>query len=217
MKICSLRLSKLLSGFVQVSQSPLEVKKVVVRVNSEIEPQLKTHFQCPPVLHSYKSTRHTSSIEADLWFISAGSDYFRLSWNPEVRAAAIDAIERFGLNVAASRRTTGNHPLYELLEGELADYFEVESSVLLASGYAAPAAALQGLARKKSLAPLLRTAHIDAFGTPSRNRIFQQASSVSKTLLRLAESLARSARGVKLWSLQKASRRSMELLHLSES
>jgi len=45
-----------------------------------------------------------------------GSDYLRLAWHPRVRAAVAEAAAREGHNVAASRLTTGNHPLHAALE-----------------------------------------------------------------------------------------------------
>src|SRR5947209_16491674 len=50
----------------------------------------------------------------------SGCDYFRLARHPRVRAAARTALADHGLNVAASRLTTGNHPLYTKLEKDLA-------------------------------------------------------------------------------------------------
>ena len=75
-----------------------------------------------------------------------GCDYFRLSSHPVVLAALREGVEKFGLNVAASRRTTGNHALYEELEYEIAEFFGVEAAVLLPSGYTANLAAAQLLA-----------------------------------------------------------------------
>ena len=74
-----------------------------------------------------------------------GCDYFRLSWQPRIRRALRRGMERWGVNVAASRRTTGNRRLYEQLEQGLADFFEVESAVLVSSGYATGLAVGQAL------------------------------------------------------------------------
>jgi len=74
-----------------------------------------------------------------------GCDYFRLSWQPRIRRALRRGLERWGVNVAASRRTTGNRRLYEQLEQGLADFFEVESAVLVSSGYATGLAVGQAL------------------------------------------------------------------------
>jgi 7-keto-8-aminopelargonate synthetase-like enzyme len=75
-----------------------------------------------------------------------GCDYFRLASHPAVHKALHDGLNQFGLNVAASRLTTGNHELYEKLERQLADFFAAQSAVLLSSGYVANLAAAQALA-----------------------------------------------------------------------
>lgn len=78
----------------------------------------------------------------------AGCDYFRLASHPDVLAAARDAIDRYGLNVAASRKTTGNHALYEQLEASLADYFQCEAALLTSNGYLTNLAVMQGMAHR---------------------------------------------------------------------
>ena len=72
-----------------------------------------------------------------------GCDYFRLSSDPEVVEAACGAARRFGLGVGASRRTTGNHPLYEELEAALAKFFGAEGALLVSNGYATGMAVAQ--------------------------------------------------------------------------
>ncbi len=64
-----------------------------------------------------------------------GCDYFRLASHPAVLRAVRVGLNRFGLNVAASRRTTGNHQLYVQLEQRLARFFDAESAVLVSTGY----------------------------------------------------------------------------------
>jgi 7-keto-8-aminopelargonate synthetase-like enzyme len=75
-----------------------------------------------------------------------GCDYFRLSSHPAVRRALRAGLEKFGLNVAASRLTTGNHPLYELAERRLAQFFGVEAVALVSSGYVTNLVVAQALA-----------------------------------------------------------------------
>jgi 8-amino-7-oxononanoate synthase len=74
-----------------------------------------------------------------------GSDYFRYSWHSKVRAAVCSSIKEYGFSVAASRITTGDHPLYRVLERELEKFFGFEAALLTGTGYAAPGTALQGL------------------------------------------------------------------------
>src|SRR5439155_16793622 len=73
-----------------------------------------------------------------------GCDYFRLSMHPEVRRAITAGMERFGLNVAASRITTGNHPLFAELEHALARFFHTEAALLTSSGYLTNLVAAEG-------------------------------------------------------------------------
>ena len=75
-----------------------------------------------------------------------GCDYFRLASHPSILEAVRDGLERYGLNVAASRRTTGNHRVYEQLEEKLAQFFGVESAVLVSSGYVTNLTVAQALA-----------------------------------------------------------------------
>src|SRR5260221_8938021 len=57
-----------------------------------------------------------------------GCDYFRFSYRAEIRYAAARVLRDGGWNVAASRATTGNHPLYRELETALARFFKSESA-----------------------------------------------------------------------------------------
>src|SRR6266568_3241566 len=88
-----------------------------------------------------------------------GCDYFRLASHPKVIAALHDGADRYGLNVAASRLTTGNHALYYKLEDELAAFFAVESATLISGGYLANLVAAQALAGNFSHALIDEKAH----------------------------------------------------------
>lgn len=80
----------------------------------------------------------------------SGCDYFRLSTDPRVVAAAVAAAREFGLNVAASRMTTGNHPLYSKVEAGFADFFEAQDALLLPSGYLSNLVVAQALSKEFS-------------------------------------------------------------------
>lgn len=79
-----------------------------------------------------------------------GCDYFRLGSHPAVLAALTDGTHRLGVNVAASRSTTGNHRLYGELEAAVAKFFGAEAALLVASGYATNLVVAQALAGKFS-------------------------------------------------------------------
>lgn len=76
----------------------------------------------------------------------AGCDYFRLASHPRLLAAIHDGLDEFGLNVAASRKTTGNHPLYAKLEESLAGFFGADTALVVSNGYITNAAVGQALA-----------------------------------------------------------------------
>lgn len=89
----------------------------------------------------------------------AGCDYFRLASHPAVIRAAADGLKNFGLNVAASRMTTGNHELYRTLETELAKFFGAEDALVLAGGYVTSLAVAQALAGQFSHVLIDERAH----------------------------------------------------------
>jgi glycine C-acetyltransferase/8-amino-7-oxononanoate synthase len=65
----------------------------------------------------------------------SGCDYFRLASHPDVLLAVQEGLSHYGLNVAASRTTTGNHSLYPRLERRLAKFFGCNAAVVVSSGY----------------------------------------------------------------------------------
>jgi 8-amino-7-oxononanoate synthase len=67
------------------------------------------------------------------------NDYLNLTQHPEVKRAAMAAIERYGAGSGASRLVTGNHPLYAELEARLARIKQTEAAVVFGSGYLANA------------------------------------------------------------------------------
>ncbi len=89
----------------------------------------------------------------------SGCDYFRLASHPSIFKAAAAGLKKFGLNVGASRLTTGHHKLYELLEKELADFFGTEDGLLVSTGYLTGIVVAQALAGNFSHALLDERAH----------------------------------------------------------
>ena len=89
----------------------------------------------------------------------SGCDYFRLASHPEVIAALKEGVEKYGLNVAASRLTTGNHVLYQRLEEKLAAFFGVENALLVSGGYVTNLIVAQALAGSFSHAIVDEKAH----------------------------------------------------------
>ncbi len=67
------------------------------------------------------------------------NDYLGLTQDPALKAAAIAAIEQYGVGAGASRLVTGDHPLYAELEQRLARLKGTEAACVFGSGYLANA------------------------------------------------------------------------------
>ena len=90
----------------------------------------------------------------------AGCDYFRMASHPAVLRAVQDGVKRYGLNVAASRLTTGNHALYQKLERQLARFFKADAALLISTGYMSSLAVTQALAGQFTHALIDEKAHV---------------------------------------------------------
>jgi len=89
-----------------------------------------------------------------------GCDFFRLSTHPRILTAIQGGMARYGLSVAASRRTTGNHRLYLELESALARFFGAEAALAVSTGYGTSLIAAQALAGEFSHVLLDERAHL---------------------------------------------------------
>jgi 8-amino-7-oxononanoate synthase len=103
----------------------------------------------------------------DLWVERNGrrllsfscNDYLGLSQHPALKAAAIAAIERYGVGAGASRLVTGDHPLYTELEQRLARLKGTEASCVFGSGYLANAGIAPALVGRGDLILIDEFAH----------------------------------------------------------
>ena len=64
----------------------------------------------------------------------ANYNYLGLSGDPRVNAAAVEAVHRYGTSVSASRVVSGERPIHQELEQELAGFIGVEDCVLYIGG-----------------------------------------------------------------------------------
>ena len=64
----------------------------------------------------------------------ANYNYLALSGDPRVNAAVIDAVQRYGTSVSASRLVSGERPIHQELEQELASFIGVEDCILYIGG-----------------------------------------------------------------------------------
>jgi 8-amino-7-oxononanoate synthase len=75
----------------------------------------------------------------------ASNDYLGLSQHPDVKAAAVAAVERWGTGAGASRLVVGDRPPHRALEEALADWKHADAALVLPTGYAANLAVLTAL------------------------------------------------------------------------
>lgn len=121
----------------------------------------------------------------------AGCDYYRLSTHPVVLSAAREALDRWGFGVAASRLTTGNHPLYEELEAWLARFFQAPAALLVHTGYATNPIVAQALAGEVTAAFLDARSHASLreaaalLGCPVQTFAHGEAADLRRRLRRL--------------------------------
>ncbi len=92
---------------------------------------------CRPVETAVESGNTRIHINDRDYISFAANDYLGLSMHPKVRAAAREAIDRFGAGSGASRLVTGTRSLHQQLESELAQYYAVEAALVFSSGYSA--------------------------------------------------------------------------------
>jgi 8-amino-7-oxononanoate synthase len=87
------------------------------------------------------------------------NDYLGLTQHPALKAAAIAAIERYGVGAGASRLVTGEHPLYAELEARLARHKGTPAACVFGSGYLANAGIAQALVGRDDLILIDELAH----------------------------------------------------------
>lgn len=87
--------------------------------------------------------RSTENALIDL----AGNDYLGLSRHPSVIAAAVTAMDRYGLGATSSRVVHGSTMEHEALERELAEALGQPAALVYSSGYLANLGAIRAVAR----------------------------------------------------------------------
>lgn len=81
----------------------------------------------------------------------SSNNYLGLTEHPELKAAARDAITRWGTGAGGSRLTTGNLQLHEELEETVAHFKKTEAAIVFNTGYMANLGAITALAGKNDV------------------------------------------------------------------
>jgi len=78
---------------------------------------------------------HTGAMkDISVW---CSNDYLGMSWHPAVKEAVVAAVNNHGSGSGGTRNISGNTPMHEELERELADLHQKEAALLFTSCYVA--------------------------------------------------------------------------------
>jgi 8-amino-7-oxononanoate synthase len=89
----------------------------------------------------------------------ASNDYLGLATHPQIKAALIEGVERFGAGAAASRLVCGTLPPHRALEEDLAEAKGTEASLVFSSGFAAAMGTIPAIVGKDDFILLDKLAH----------------------------------------------------------
>ncbi len=93
----------------------------------------------------------TVTIEGKKLLAFCSNNYLGFANHPKLKAAAIKAIQMFGVGAGASRLISGNSRLYETLEEKIAHIKSCEKALVFNSGYTANIGVLSALIQKDDL------------------------------------------------------------------
>jgi 8-amino-7-oxononanoate synthase len=78
-------------------------------------------------------------------------NYINTSGDPEVTKAAVEACEKYGTSVSASRLVSGNKPIHRELENEISRFLGCEDTVVFVSGHATNEGVIGHLMNEKDM------------------------------------------------------------------
>ncbi len=99
------------------------------------------------------------TIQGKQFLDFSSNNYLGFANNPKLKAAAIEAVQTWGVGSGASRLLSGNLRLYEMLEEKIAAMKSCENALVFNSGYTANIGILSALIGKKDLVLLDRLNH----------------------------------------------------------
>ena len=94
----------------------------------------------------------------ELWNFAA-NDYLGLSRHPEIEAALVEGVGKFGAGSAASRLVCGTLPPHVRLESALAEAKQTEAALTFSSGFATALGAIPAIVGKQDFVILDKLSH----------------------------------------------------------
>ena len=94
----------------------------------------------------------------ELWNF-ASNDYLGLARHPEIEAALIEGVHRYGAGAAASRLVCGTLPAHQMLEAALAEAKQTEAALTFSSGFATALGVIPAVVGKADFVFLDKLSH----------------------------------------------------------
>jgi 8-amino-7-oxononanoate synthase len=115
---------------------------------AELRSQLTASGRVPSVATPMDAVQSATSavIDGKRVLLAGTNNYLGLTFAPETRAAAIEAINSHGTGTTGSRMASGNYAGHRLLEREFGDAFGYPGSIVFSTGYQANLGAISALA-----------------------------------------------------------------------
>lgn len=144
---------------VEGRNSRIEEFPEVKALEARFEEGRKNGFESPYFSVHERVTNETSLIGGREYLNFSSYNYLGLSGDPDVTAAAVEALNRYGTSVSASRLVSGEKPLHLELEREIAEFLGCEDVVAMVSGYSTNASVIGHLFGPRDLVIYDRLAH----------------------------------------------------------
>ena len=136
---------------------------------SEFEQELSRRLESLRAQGLYRELRRVDSPQTPYIEIAgkrflnfSSNDYLGLAFEPSVRAAAAEAIQRYGAGSGASRLICGSLLPHHQLEEALADFKGAEAALAFSSGWATASGAICALMGKGDIIVLDKLVHASA-------------------------------------------------------
>ncbi|OVE82116.1 8-amino-7-oxononanoate synthase [bacterium K02(2017)] len=124
-------------------------KDIFAAANNFVEADMAKQMQIYPYFQTIDKNQGAVCIMDGKETIMLGSNnYLGLTTHPEVRKAAMDAVDEFGTSLTGSRALNGTHKLHLKLEEELAKFLGKESCLVFTTGYQANLGLLSAILSK---------------------------------------------------------------------
>ncbi len=94
----------------------------------------------------------------ELWNF-ASNDYLGLARHPEIEAALIEGVQRYGAGSAASRLVCGSLPPHQMLEAALAEAKQTQAALTFSSGFATALGVIPAIVGKADFVFLDKLSH----------------------------------------------------------